>query len=72
MSNQDQPNASAAPEGAPPAPVAPDAVLIEPSVRPTRPASARPAPRPRGGGTLALALLLALIAVGTSGYVGWR
>jgi uroporphyrin-3 C-methyltransferase len=72
MSNQDQPTASAAPEGAPPAPVAPDAVLIEPSVRPTRPASARPAPRPRGGGTLALALLLALIAVGTSGYVGWR
>ena len=73
MSNVDKPNASAAPEGARPGPAAPDAVLIEPSVRASRPASARPAPRPpRGGGSLALAVLLALIAVGASGYIGWR
>jgi len=73
MSNVDKPNASAAPEGARPDPAAPDAVLIEPPVRASRPASARPAPRsPRGGGSLALAVLLALIAVGASGYIGWR
>jgi uroporphyrin-3 C-methyltransferase len=72
MSNVDKPNASTAPEGARPDPAAPDAVLIEPSVRATRTAAARPAPRPRGGGSLALAVLLALIAVGASGYIGWR
>lgn len=66
------PNEPAAPEGARSAPVAPDAVLVEPPLRPTRQASHRPAPRPRGGGTLALAILLALVAVGASGYVGWR
>jgi uroporphyrin-3 C-methyltransferase len=72
MSNVDKPNAPAAPEGAPPDPAAPDAVLIEPAVRATRTAPTRPAPRPRGGGSLALAVLLALIAVGASGYIGWR
>ena len=72
MSNVDKPNASTAPEGARPDPAAPDAVLIEPSVRATRTAAPRPAPRPRGGGSLALAVLLALIAVGASSYVGWR
>jgi len=73
MSNVDKPNASAAPEGARPDPAAPDAALIEPPMRASRPASARPAPRPpRGGGSLALAVLLALIAVGASGYIGWR
>ena len=72
MSNVDKPNASAAPEGARPDPAAPDAALIEPSVRATRTAPTRPAPRPRGGGSLALAVLLALIAVGASGYIGWR
>jgi uroporphyrin-III C-methyltransferase len=72
MSNVDKPNASAAPEGAPPDPAAPDAVMVEPSVRATRTVAARPAPRPRGGGSLALAVLLALIAVGASGYIGWR
>ena len=72
MSNVDKPNASAAPEGARPDPAAPDAVLIEPSVRATRAAHTRPAPRPRGGGSLALAVLLALIAVSASGYIGWR
>ena len=69
MSNVDKPNA---PEGASPDPAAPDAVLIEPSVRATRTAPTRPAPRPRGGGSLALAVLLALIAVGACGYIGWR
>ena len=72
MSNVDKPNAPAAPEGASPDPAAPDAVLIEPSVRATRTAPTRPAPRPRGGGSLALAVLLALIAVGACGYIGWR
>jgi uroporphyrin-3 C-methyltransferase len=72
MSNVDKPNASAAPEGARPDPAAPDAVLVEPSVRATRTAPTRPAPRPRGGGSLALAVLLALIALGASGYIGWR
>jgi len=72
MSNVDKPNASAAPEGARPDPAAPDAVLIEPSVRATRTAPTRPASRPRGGGSLALAVLLALIAVSASGYIGWR
>jgi uroporphyrin-III C-methyltransferase len=72
MSNVDKPNAPAAPEGARPDPAAPDAVLIEPSARATRPAPTRPAPRPRGGGSLALAVLLALIAVGACGYIGWR
>jgi uroporphyrin-3 C-methyltransferase len=72
MSNVDKPNASAAPEGARPDPAAPDAVLIEPSVRATRTAPTRPASRPRGGGSLALAVLLALIALGASGYIGWR
>jgi uroporphyrin-III C-methyltransferase len=72
MSNVDKPNASAAPEGARPDSAAPDAVLIEPSVRATRTAPTRPASRPRGGGSLALAVLLALIAVGASGYIGWR
>jgi uroporphyrin-III C-methyltransferase len=72
MSNVDKPNASAAPEGARPDPAAPDAVMVEPSVRATRTAPTRPAPRPRGGGSLALAVLLALIAVGASGYIGWR
>lgn len=72
MSNVDKPNASAAPEGARPDPAAPDAVLIEPSVRATRVAATRPAPRPRSGGSLALAVLLALIAVAASGYIGWR
>jgi uroporphyrin-III C-methyltransferase len=71
MSNVDKPNASAAPEGARPDPAAPDAVLVEPSVRATRTVT-RPAPRPRGGGSLVLAVLLALIAVGASGYIGWR
>lgn len=37
-----------------------------------RPAASRPEPRSRGGGGVALAILLALVAVGTSGYVGWR
>jgi uroporphyrin-3 C-methyltransferase len=63
MSNVDNPNESAAPEGA------------RPDVMPARPTRTVPAPResgPRGGGSLALAVLLALIAVGTSGYVGWR
>ena len=72
MSNVDKPNEPAAPEGARPDPTASDTVLIEPPVRAARTAPARPAPRPRGGGSLALALLLALIAVGASGYVGWR
>ena len=40
------------------------------------PSSARSArattPARRGGGTLAVALLLALVAVGGAGYVGWR
>lgn len=72
MSNVDKPNASAAPEGARPDPAAPDAVMVEPSVRATRTAPTRPAPRPRGGGSLALAVLLALIAMGASGYIGWR
>ena len=72
MSNVDKPNASAAPEGARPDPAAPDAVLVEPSVRATRTAPTRPAPRPRSGGSLALAVLLALIAVGACGYIGWR
>ncbi|MBQ4854903.1 uroporphyrinogen-III C-methyltransferase [Rhodanobacter sp. B2A1Ga4] len=69
MSNVDKPNA---PEGVRPDPAAPDAVLVEPSVRATRSAAPRPAPRPRGGGSLALAVLLALVAVGASGYIGWR
>ena len=63
MSNVDKPTESAAPEGA------------RPDVMPARPARAAPAarePRPRGGGSLALAVLLGLIAVGASGYVGWR
>jgi uroporphyrin-3 C-methyltransferase len=63
MSNVDNPNESAAPEGA------------RPDVMPARPARTVPTPRepgPRGGGSLALAVLLALIAVGASGYVGWR
>jgi uroporphyrin-3 C-methyltransferase len=63
MSNVDNPNESAAPEGA------------RPDVMPARPARTVPAPRepsPRGGGSLALAVLLALIALGASGYVGWR
>lgn len=72
MSNVDQPNASAAPEGARPDPAPSGAVLVDPPVRASRTAPTRPAPRPRGGGSLALALLLALLAVGASGYVGWR
>ena len=63
MSNVDNPNESAAPEGA------------RPDVMPARPVRTVPAPRepgPRGGGSLALAVLLALIALGASGYVGWR
>ncbi|WP_426701102.1 uroporphyrinogen-III C-methyltransferase [Rhodanobacter sp. Col0626] len=68
MSNVDKPNEPAAPEGA-----RPDPVLVDPlSARPSRPAAARPTPRPRGGGSLALAVLLSLIAVGASGYIGWR
>ena len=72
MSNQDQPDASVTPAGARPDHVASDGVLVEPPVRPTRPAPVRPAPGPRGGGTLALAVLLALVAVAASGYIGWR
>lgn len=68
MSNVDKPNEPAAPEGA-----RPDPVLVDPlSARPSRPAAPRPAPRPRSGGSLALAVLLSLIAVGASGYIGWR
>jgi uroporphyrin-3 C-methyltransferase len=37
-----------------------------------RPAPVRAQPAPRGGGTLALAVLLALIALGGAGYVGWQ
>jgi uroporphyrin-3 C-methyltransferase len=59
MSNIDQPNESAAPEGA------------RPDAMPARPAATRE-PRPRGGGSLALALLLSLVALGVAGYVGWQ
>jgi uroporphyrin-3 C-methyltransferase len=72
MSNVETPNESPAPAGARPDPASIDAVSIDPPVRAARPAPVRPAPRPRGGGSLALALLLALIAVGAAGYVGWR
>ncbi|WP_114239764.1 uroporphyrinogen-III C-methyltransferase [Dyella sp. C9] len=34
--------------------------------------SRKPAPARRGSGTLAVALLLALVALGGAGYVGWR
>lgn len=63
MSNVDKPNESAAPEGA-----RPDAM----PVRPVRTTTATRESRPRGGGSLALALLLAFIALGVSGYVGWQ
>ncbi len=72
MSNVDKPNASTAPEGARPDPAATDAVLAEPTVRASRATPVRSAPRPHGGGSLALAVLLALVAVGASGYIGWR
>ncbi|HEV2679419.1 MAG TPA: hypothetical protein VGV14_02870, partial [Rhodanobacter sp.] len=63
MSNVDMPNEPAAPEGA-----RPDPILVDPlSSRPPR-----SVPRASGGGSLALAVLLAMIAVGASGYVGWR
>lgn len=68
MSQPDLPNEPVAPEGA-----RPDAVVIEKvPIRTDRTVPARPAPRPRGGGTSALALLLALIACGGAGYVGWQ
>jgi uroporphyrin-3 C-methyltransferase len=67
MSSPDKPNEPAAPQGA-----RPDPVLVDPlTARPSRPAP-RPAPSPRGGGSLALAVLLSLIALGASGYIGWR
>lgn len=73
MSNVDKPNEPAAPEGARPDHATMDPVLAEPlPTRPLRPAAPRPAPQSRGGGSLALAVLLALIAVGASGYIGWR
>lgn len=71
MSPSDQPDQSAAPEGATANPVTPEKVLIEAPSRPSRPAPARPARR-SGGGTAALALLLALVAAAVAGYVGWR
>jgi uroporphyrin-3 C-methyltransferase len=71
MSNVDQPNASAAPEGARPDPVATGALPVDPPMRASRAAPAQPVPR-RGGGSVALAVLLALVAVAAAGYVGWR
>lgn len=62
MSSPDKPNESVAPGGA-----RPDRVPVDPSLR-----ASRPLPAARGGGSLALAVLLALVAVGASGYVGWR
>jgi uroporphyrin-III C-methyltransferase len=68
MSNVDQSNEPAAPEGA-----RPDPLLVDPPpTRPMRDARTRSAPRPRGGGSLALAVLLSLIAVGACAYIGWR
>ncbi|MDE2308370.1 MAG: uroporphyrinogen-III C-methyltransferase [Xanthomonadaceae bacterium] len=61
MSNADQPNESVASEDARPDPV-----------RAPRATSPRHERRARDGGSLALALLLSLLAVGVSGYVGWR
>jgi uroporphyrin-3 C-methyltransferase len=63
MSNVDMPNEPAAPEGARPDPM---------GVDPLSSHSLRSTPRASGGGSLALAVLLAMIAVGASGYVGWR
>ena len=71
MSTVDQPNASAAPEGARPDPAATGALPVDPPMRASRTAPARPAPR-RGGGSVALAVLLALVAVAAAGYVGFR
>lgn len=68
MSNADQPNEPAAPEGASIHPQSVDAR----STRPVRPAPTRQEPRRSGSGSLALALLLSLIAVGACGYIGWR
>ncbi|TAM58109.1 MAG: hypothetical protein EPN49_13495 [Rhodanobacter sp.] len=61
MSNPDQPNEPVASEDARPDPA-----------RAPRAVSARRERRAFGGGSLALALLLSLLAVGVSGYVGWR
>jgi len=46
------------------------AKTVATDIPPSRKAS--PSPRPPRGGSLALALLLALIALGGAGYVGWR
>jgi uroporphyrin-3 C-methyltransferase len=73
MSNVDKPNESAASEGARPDHATTDPVLVDPlPAHSARPATAPRESRPRGGGSLALAVLLALIAVGVSGYIGWR
>jgi uroporphyrin-III C-methyltransferase len=73
MSNVDKPNEPAAPEGARPDRAPIDPVSVDPlPTRPARNAVPKPMPPSRGGGSLALAVLLALIAVGTSGYIGWR
>jgi uroporphyrin-3 C-methyltransferase len=64
MSENDPSSESTVPAGARPDPV--------PVMRATRSASVASEPRRHGGGSLALAVLLSLIAVGASGYVGWR
>ncbi|MEO7067224.1 MAG: uroporphyrinogen-III C-methyltransferase [Rhodanobacter sp.] len=75
MSNLDQPNDPAPPEGTrSTASTTASAGPAAPMPGPTRARSTPTphAPRPRGGGTLALALLLALAAAGVAGYVGWQ
>ncbi|MEO8998613.1 MAG: uroporphyrinogen-III C-methyltransferase [Rhodanobacter sp.] len=67
MSNVDKPNEPAAPEGAHPDPMRVDPLPTRSGTTPTR-----PEPRSLGGGSVAVALLLALIAIGASGYVVWR
>ena len=67
MSIADKPN-EPAPEG-----VRPDPVRVDPlSTRTPHPATVKPVPRRRGAGSMALAVLLALIALGIAGYVGWQ
>jgi uroporphyrin-3 C-methyltransferase len=53
--------------------IRPDPVPVDPiPAKPVRPAPVHAQPAPHGGGTLALAVMLALIAIGGTGYVGWR
>ena len=72
MSNVDQPNEPATPEGA--RPTSPPPASATPTI--SAPSRSRPTattrPPQTHGGTLALALLLALAAAGVAGYVGWQ